>query len=85
MKNAWTKKAIKWKVITHGTTNMEMRNLIDEFIGHLRVLIVIVLFAFAIVTLFTGQDRELVIMFSLVMIAFEQVLQTNALINGNNQ
>jgi len=64
---------------------MEMRNLIDEFIGHLRVLIVIVLFAFAIVTLFTGQDRELVIMFSLVMIAFEQVLQTNALINGNNQ
>lgn len=64
---------------------MEMRNLIDEFIGHLRVLIVIVLFAFAVVTLFTGQDRELVIMFSLVMIAFEQVLQTNALINGNNQ
>jgi len=64
---------------------MEMRNLIDEFIGHLRVLIVIVLFAFAVVTLFTGQGRELVIMFSLVMIVFEQVLQTNALINGRIQ
>ena len=60
-------------------------NLMDELIGYLRVLSVLALFAFAIGSLITNEGRDIVIMFAVVLIAFEQVLQTNAHINARNQ
>ena len=73
------------KAYTLGITDMEIKSLIDDIIGITRVVCVLALFAFAIGALITGNGVDIVIMFSLVLIAFEQVLQTNALINGNNR
>ena len=64
---------------------MEMKNLIDDIAYFVRIVCVIALLAFAMGALITGNGVDLVMMFCLVLIAFEQVLQTNALINGNDQ